>query len=347
MSDGGKHQKHQRSGVVYATTRFDPRENSAIQRLIHIMQMPLIYNIDIPDGLEDVDKFRFVIDKINKSTLTLDSAVYFNLRNVSFISPYGLLGLLFLGKYVFKRTAKKITIIAVKDDFLLYLERMDFYKQGSEWFNSPNLENTYLRKYETDKLLEIQKISTNIEQGKLDVDDIIVKFRQRAKRILRNFRNKMDVDQFVKVMSEICTNVYTHSRSEGFVAIQRYNYQRTGFEVVKLAVVDYGIGIKNSLEDKYKYNFQHDSDYLKMAMEPGVSGLGDRGFGLYEVRRIVTDTLGYLWINSGDSAILLNPENQLKEYINLPLLRGTRIAIILAFGELHFHLDTDTRHSLL
>jgi hypothetical protein len=117
--------------------------------------------------------------------------------------------------------------------------------------------------------------------------------------------------------------------------------------VIKLAVVDYGIGIKHSLETKYKYNFRNDSEYIKKALEPGISGLGDRGFGLYEVQKIVKDSGGYLWMNSGESAVLLNPENQLIEYANLPFLKGTRIAIILAFGKLNFVLDTDTRHTLL
>ncbi len=309
--------------------------------------MTFPYNIDIPDGLEDIDKFGFVIDKISKSKLVKGNAVYFNLRNVSFISPYGLLGLLLLGKFVFKVTEKKITIIALNDEFLQYLERMDFYEQGGEWFNPPNLENKFLRNCKTTKLLEIQKISTTVEQGMLDVDDIVIKFRHSAARILANFREKMNVNRFVKVMSEICTNVYTHSQSEGFVAIQRYNYQRTGFEVIKLAVVDYGIGIKHSLEAKYKYNFRNDSEYIKKALEPGISGLGDRGFGLYEVQKIVKDSGGYLWMNSGESAVLLSPENQLIEYANLPFLKGTRIAIILAFGKLNFVLDIGTRHTLL
>ncbi len=309
--------------------------------------MTSIYNIDIPDGLDDIDKFGYVIDRIDKCKLEQNTPVTINLRNVRFISPYGLLGLLFIGKQIYERTGSRIHVIDTNYELIRYLERMDFFKKGSQWFHDPQIDMKFSRSSETKSLLEIQKISTSKDHGKGDVDDIVIKFRHRAASILSTFRKKMNVDFFVKVMSELCTNVYTHSGSDGYVAIQRYKYQKSGLEIVKLAVVDDGIGIRQSLSAKHKFDFLNDSEFIGMALEPGVSGAGDRGLGLHEVQKIVRDSSGYLWINSGVGAVLCTPDGKLNKYANLPSCRGARIAIILSLGEIKFELDTQDQHSLL
>lgn len=310
------------------------------------MTTPQIYHIDIPDGLDDIDKFSHVLERIQRSKLEPDTPVTVNLRNVRFISPYGLLGLLLIGKEIFERTGTKITVIDIKHELIRYLERMDFFKKGNRWYHDPQIDGKFSRSSETKSLLEVHKISTS-DDGRGDVDDIVIQFRKRAVSILSTFRKKMNVDFFVKVMTELCTNVYTHSHSDGYVAIQRYKYQKTGGELVKLAVADDGIGIRKSLSARHNYDFSTDSDFIKMALEPGVSGAGDRGLGLHEVQKIVKDSSGYLWINSGSGAILCTPDGKLNKFLNLTPCRGTRIAIILSVGEIKFQLDTTDRHSLL
>jgi hypothetical protein len=306
------------------------------------MAFPL--KIILSDGLKDIVQFKDVLTTvINRAPQSTDE-VYLDLQKVSFISPYGLLGLLLLGKHVYESTGQKIHVFARKDKLIQYLERMDFFKAGDTWFNKPSILKKrgykFSRRDESNKLLEIHKISTHENMGKFDVDEIVSKFRQRATVILDSFQQKMDVNFFIKVMTELCTNVYTHSQSDGYVAIQRYLYDKRGFEVVKLAVMDDGIGIKKSLLKRYDFKYQNECEYIKKAFEPRISGAGDRGFGLYEVKSIVENSHGYLWVNSGDSAILLQPhEVKFKEYVNIPFFKGTRIAIILAFERISFPLD--------
>jgi hypothetical protein len=297
----------------------------------------------MPDGLEEISKFVDIIDCIRYRNLNMDDIIYIDLKKVSFISPYGLLGLLLIGRYLYELTGEKSHIIDSKDKLIQYLERMDFFKIGTQWFHTPSIlkkvNYKYARSSKTDSLLEIQEIGSNTTQGKSDVDSIILKFRQRALAILDDFQKRMNIDFFIKIIAELCTNVYTHSQSNGYVAIQRYNYEKRGYEVVKLSVMDYGIGIKNSLEKRYNFKFDNEVDYLKKSLEPNISGAGDRGFGLYEVKDIVENSLGYLWINSGQSSILIDSNKKPLEYTNLPFLNGTRIAIILAFENITFPLD--------
>jgi len=309
--------------------------------------------IVLPNALEEVVRFADLPRLINRHNIAKDDIVYLSLEKVPFMSPYGLLGLLLIGKDIYEVTQRKSYIYARKDKLIKYLERMDFFEIGKAWFNRPNiLDKPYYkfsRDAQTKNLLEIQQIGSNVDIGKFQVDSIVTKFGKRASAILQSFEKRMDVNSFIKVMAELCTNVYTHSLSDGYVAIQRYNYEKRGFQVVKLAVMDDGIGIKSSLEKRYKYGFQNESEYLKMALEPNISGAGDRGFGLCEVKSIVEKSQGYLWINSGGAAILIEPHGKkarFREYINLPLLRGTRIAIILAFGKITFSIDTAVDENL-
>lgn len=310
--------------------------------------MSFIHRLALPDGLNDIAKFGSVIHRLQAYRLNFNDQVYIDLKNVPFISPYGLTGLLLLGKHIYKITNNRSYVIDSKEEVIKYLERMDLFEIGSSWFHHPEIKNKHSRNEKTKKLLEIQKISTSKEQGKLDVDEITEKFRKRASLILDSFQDRMDVNYFVKVIGELCTNVYTHSQSDGYIAIQRYNYPQREFEVVKLSVMDDGIGIKSSLNAMYNFNYQNETDYLIKALEPNVSGAGDRGFGLYAVKSIIEKSAGYLWINSDESAILIEPgEIKAKEYINLPFMKGTRIAIILSFGKIDFSLDKDGQDNLL
>lgn len=304
--------------------------------------MQLTNCIVLPDGLDDVSGFGEVVTRLNVPSLGIDDVVDIDLANVSFISPYGLVGLLLLGKEIYQRTSRKSRLIDNNEDKLKYLERMDFFKMGELWFHDPQVSQKHARNSRTRRLFEIHKISVSKGKGKFDVDEIVSEFRDRASLILDSFQEKMNVSSFIGVMGELCTNVYTHSKSDGYIAIQRYDYPRHGFEVVKLSVMDDGIGIRSSLEAMYKFKYQKESDYLLKALEPQISGAGDRGFGLAAVKSNVEKAAGYLWINSGSSAILLEPgSKRIKEYINIPYLRGTRIAIILTFNKLNFMLDRD------
>lgn len=306
------------------------------------------------DYLQQVHNFHRLFPLILRRNILPGEDVYFDISKVKFVSPYGLLGLLLIGKNIFSKSQKEIQLFGKDIKIIQYLERMDFFKIGCEWFRRPKImdyeENRFLRNPRTSSLLEIQVVGENEHIGPDDVDDIVTKFRSRGTLILDTFQDRLNVNQFVNVLSELCTNVYSHSRSEGYVAIQRYRHTwEDEYEIVKLAVFDYGIGIKRSLEQKHNLFFEYDVEYLQKALELGVSGAGDRGFGLAAIRKLIDKASGYLWINSGQSALFVNAGYMGKSYkiVNLPYFPGTRVAVMLTSKKVEFALDKEEKEDYI
>ncbi len=53
-------------------------------------------------------------------------------------------------------------------------------------------------------------------------------------------------------LSEVCQNIIEHSENKGFVGIQKYRFQNLNKNVVKIAVMDVGIGFRKSLSSRFK-----------------------------------------------------------------------------------------------
>jgi len=105
---------------------------------------------------------------------------------------------------------------------------------------------------------------------------------------------------------ELLRNVVQHSGSKvGGVAMAQY-YPNTG--LVELAVADMGVGIRSTLQTKYR---EIDSDFraLKFATQPHVSGTfapgayaqmqENAGLGLFFIKQIVTLSSGGFFLGSG------------------------------------------------
>ena len=109
---------------------------------------------------------------------------------------------------------------------------------------------------------------------------------------------------------EIIRNVAEHSESESFGYCAQYWPSK---EMVEIALVDTGIGLKRSLENNPHLTVASDRDAIKFALDPGVSGkvyegipidedddLQNSGFGLYLNYRLCYDA-GSFYICSGST----------------------------------------------
>jgi anti-sigma regulatory factor (Ser/Thr protein kinase) len=129
---------------------------------------------------------------------------------------------------------------------------MDFFKFAERYFSLkpsiPQISGKYLRSSESDVLLEI----TPIEKSD-DIHFIVRRVKERSQAILARHLNYDEnaINNFIVALSEVCQNIIEHSDYKGFVGIQKYHFQNLNRNVVKIAVMDAGIGFRKSLSERF------------------------------------------------------------------------------------------------
>ena len=255
-----------------------------------------------------------------------------NLQDVTFIDPYGMVGILEIGELLKSEGIQKTIKLPESEDVLKYLERMDFFKFAGKYFklepSKPQLSNKYLRSSYSDVLLEI----TPIEKSD-DIHFIVGKVKERAHAILaiHLHYDERAINGFIVALSEVCQNILEHSKTTGFVGIQKYHFQKMEKNVVKIAVMDIGVGFRKSLSERF--SFKKDIEAIEKALLHGASRYADegRGHGLAAVRRFVNQWNGKLSIRSGKAKLSIIPlwswgkEKEVKLY-HFP---GAQINILL------------------
>ena len=269
----------------------------------------------------------------------IENEVIVNLEKVEFIDPYGMIGLLEFGWYLRKQLGiAPILNLPQSANVLKYLERMDFFKNASPPFDvdipTIQLEERFLRSRHSDVLLEITRI-----QGSNDIHSIVDRVKEGAGVILRTHLNydNAAIDSFIVALSEICQNIPEHSQDVGYVGIQKYFYgEKFGKNVVKIAVMDLGIGIKESLGQRYGDLYGEkwsDALAIKLALFESASRYDDigRGHGLTSVRKLVQRWNGKFMIRSGTAKVGIVPQWDATkpQQSALSFLHGTQISIIL------------------
>ncbi len=291
-----------------------------------------MYQITVPNLLNE-DSFEYVMSQ-TPTSLSLTGELTIDLGNSDFIDPYGVVGILELGQYL-KDQGMELELVLPKDDVFSYMLRLDFFKYASSIFGEGRLPITKIpRHIESDVLLEI----TPVEKS-LDIHDIITKVRKRARSILKKHLNYDEeaVDNFIVALSEVCQNIPEHSQSTGLVAIQKYFYEkRLNKNAVKIAVMDLGIGIRQSLQKKLASTFGEkwsDKVAIRQALFEGVSRYDEpgRGHGLTKVRHLVEKWKGKITIRSGIAKVGIIPTWDAEKFPTSPLtyFPGTQISIIL------------------
>jgi len=255
-----------------------------------------------------------------------------NLQGMSFIDPYGMVGLLEMGRVFQTENNRKILYLSESNDVIKYLERMDFFKFAAKFFAlehfKPAISEKYLRSSYSDVLLEI----TPIEKSD-DIHFLVGKVKARAQAILTRHLHydERTINGFIVSLSEVCQNIIEHSETKGFVGIQKYHFQNMGKNVVKIAVMDTGIGFRKSLSERF--SLKSDLGSIEKALLHGASRYADegRGHGLAAVRRFVNQWNGRLSIRSGTAKLSIIPEwawGKEREY-KLTHFPGAQINILL------------------
>ncbi len=271
------------------------------------------------------DTFEHVLNLFNEIDVI-------NFQDVTFIDPYGMVGILEIGELLKSEGIQKTIKLPGSEDVLKYLERMDFFKFAGKYFklepSKPQLLNKYLRSSYSDVLLEI----TPIEKSD-DIHFIVGRVKERAHAILATHLHydERAINGFIVALSEVCQNILEHSKTTGFVGIQKYHFQKMEKNVVKIAVMDIGVGFRKSLSERF--SFKKDIEAIEKALLHGASRYADegRGHGLAAVRRFVNQWNGKLSIRSETAKLSIIPEwgRGKEKEINLTYFPGAQINILL------------------
>src|SRR3990172_2108418 len=171
------------------------------------------------------------------------------LEDVEFIDPYGLVSLWVIVRYLRRRFSRVRVILPQDRDLQSYLRRMNF---SVAIRGIARLENDQHWKRVTGKPSDVLLEMTTIEK-QADVVKVTRDILTRIGRILRSelqYDDK-DITAFSTVVAEVCTNVFDHSEDTGMVAAQRYT-KSDGTKYAIVAVADLGIGVRESLEKRYR-----------------------------------------------------------------------------------------------
>ena len=271
------------------------------------------------------DTFEQLLHILRKSSLI-------DLRETTFIDPYGMVGLLEIGELLKSKGIRKTLCLPESEEVLKYLERMDFFKFIDRYFtlepSQPHLSEKYHRSSYSDVLLEI----TPIEKSD-DIHFIVGKVKDCSHAILAKHLHydERAINSFIVALSEACQNIIEHSENKGFVGIQKYYFQSLNKNVVKIAVMDVGIGFRNSLSERF--SLKDDLEAIEKGLLHGASRFPEkgRGYGLTAVRRFVKQWNGKLSIRSDTAKLSIIPQwarGKAKER-NLISFPGAQINIML------------------
>jgi len=199
-------------------------------------------------------------------------------------------------------------------------------------------------------LLENYGNSNYLPITRLEIRDLRVqgfKSKERVQEVIENKAKAMATvlskgnDSFKKwlkyILTELMRNIPEHSKADSIWYCAQY---WPSYDLVELAIMDAGIGIKESLLDNYAYGelIDNDLDAIQMAMKPGVSKAfapgsyslsqdewANSGYGLYMVSHLCKELGGSFILASGDCGVKVDHDGKKNVYDTQ--IKGTAIQI--------------------
>jgi len=191
----------------------------------------------------------------------------------------------------------------------------------------------------------ILRIQTIVDEASKDWEaeqEVIERRSGHLAQILSREESGNLVDALTFSIREIMRNVLEHSKSRSIEYCAQF---WPSYNKVEIAILDNGIGLKESLKANPYVQVECDSDAIQQALMPAISSKNykgarvDRhdpwhnsGFGLYMINRICRLGGSFL-ICSGDHGIKLDESG--KQHINLGhYCKGTTVRLVLNTSKL-------------
>lgn len=265
-----------------------------------------------PPRLDEAGWERMLVRASREEASSLEGL---DLSDVRFTDPYGLLGLIALGSSSRYRRGQAWGLILPRDrDVISFFDRSGALSWLEKLFvlaEPPRARTRPASRGGVDPpLLEVAHV-----KEVADVHRAVARVKGRADRLIIKGLgyNSLAADRFTVALAEICQNIIDHSAGEGFVMARLMPPGRKGGRgMVRLAVVDAGIGVCRSLAGRYARQFPDswdDRKAVQLAFQRHVSCLDEagRGLGLKLVAEMIRGWGGRLLFRSGTAAFAISP----------------------------------------
>lgn len=233
-------------------------------------------------------------------TLNEDEEVCLSFRSVDFILPESTILLIALSKQINNKTKTVVKWIDIKNELITYLERIQIDK-----LNFIQIPKTiFFKKNKKSNSLVEMRIMSNPNQ----FDEII----SETKKIMYDWFPGRYGDEYVKQISgyirDIAANSLEHSEKDGngicYYTLQKYDSVKEK-TTIHVAFGDTGMGIDNSLIQKYQWIVQRKKRPIVCAFIDGLScrGNDNGGLGFRMVKQQLKKYGGEIQIRSGKEMI--------------------------------------------
>ena len=256
--------------------------------------------------------------------------VVVDLSGLSFVGPsFPAVMLIMMGDLAENVGAKVLLVPPESQYTSAYLERLDFFTYAGFVADFDTAFMLNISKYKENKnsrtILKINRICEESGARSI-VNNLLIHGYDIISSNLHY--NPVEIDQFLQIVAELCLNITDHSESWGVVLIQYLSYLAR--PIVRISVVDKGIGIKSSLFKKYaEYGNKSDCDCIKAVLREGITRKSGHPLGLFAIRCFVSRWHGVMKIRSGTGKVWITENNKEKQVSRLIMFPGTHADIQL------------------
>ena len=199
-------------------------------------------NIDLPDINEPLTNLDSLYWRVSK--LVPGERLAFDLKNIKFLRPLGIISLLLAAKQAHEKTQQRVRLHNLKQEVLYYLERVNFFQYDFVY----TLETLQF----WDRWSRSRNSLSVIEIAKLTSPHDVFALRERIEQILETWFDGKPLqtyrDSAVKAIMEICNNSIEHSElgladnqyGECFCLLQKYTHGNS--PEIAVAIGDLGVG---------------------------------------------------------------------------------------------------------
>lgn len=276
--------------------------------------------IVVPDALRSNPR---ETEQLYRRIANADPAMRYvlDMRAVDFIAPYGVVALVTGARRLHSQSGYRVRIDALTPAVHSYLHRIDLFAVARQWlYCTEEQQETWSRNPHTTHLLELTPIA-----GPDDVTAAI----SRAESIFAQWLRVDDLSALLRVLSELCANIYQHSDDPvGYALMQKYDESSRGRVTVDLAVGDCGRGVRGSLAARHGESGANTLVYLQQALDGRTARVTGRGgLGLRLVEQLALESGGYLWLRSESAGILRSTPGRSLACASLPPMPGTQVTV--------------------
>lgn len=187
--------------------------------------------------------------------------------------------------------------------------------------------------YEAITKMSVQNLKSECLETRNSIQELIdSKSKEMAKVVAQG--NKGFENWIAFAIREIIRNIPEHSKGDEIWYCAQY---WPSFDLVELAIMDEGIGIKESLIRGGKISSDcSDEEAIRLALEPGISGESEyihdvdwknSGFGLYMVSQMCAELDASFIISSGNAAVTVLKHTDVSYVKTNSNVKGTAIQI--------------------